>query len=339
MSFGFWFNTGNLGTTANATSDYIRLFYIMKGTGAATIKSIVSLESLSTTNNTSSIDLLAGGTGLLGGAVALADSTWYYLTCYQTGDGTGLASLYCSLYGDGTWGQTMTLKESFALDGSGDNLADTNAPITGIMIYGGSSGDAATVYMDDIQIDAVDGTYPLPPIQIEESGCTSDGQCSGGLFCDIGKRECVQCTSTSGCADDEEFCNGVEVCINNVCVSSGNPCFDIVNEFSPSIECIENGDYCYQCRHDDECDDGLYCNGAESCPITSDWLCHKGTPPCPGRSCSEETGCKPSSNTTTVPNTQYYPPTYFFIDPDSGDDASLGRTTQDAWKTLGAVND
>ncbi|MDM8005821.1 MAG: thrombospondin type 3 repeat-containing protein [Phycisphaerae bacterium] len=44
-----------------------------------------------------------------------------------------------------------------------------------------------------------------------------------------------------------------------------------------------------QCGSDAECDDGLYCNGTETCnPISG--FCQVGTPPCPdGRTCDEQT--------------------------------------------------
>ena len=46
------------------------------------------------------------------------------------------------------------------------------------------------------------------------------------------------------------------------------------------------------CSSDADCDDGLFCNGQETCDATHD--CQPGLPPClPGEICSEEHGCQP----------------------------------------------
>lgn len=39
------------------------------------------------------------------------------------------------------------------------------------------------------------------------------------------------------------------------------------------------------CLHDNDCDDGLFCNGAETCV---GGVCQPGVDPCPGQACDKE---------------------------------------------------
>ena len=52
------------------------------------------------------------------------------------------------------------------------------------------------------------------------------------------------------------------------------------------------------CVSDEDCDDGLFCNGEEIC---EGGACKPGTDPCPGLKCNEDTNlCKSTSATTTI---------------------------------------
>ena len=60
------------------------------------------------------------------------------------------------------------------------------------------------------------------------------------------------------------------------CLAGGDPC--------PGLFCDEVGDVCFECSVDGDCDDGLFCNGAETC---SGGACQAGGDPCPGQGCDE----------------------------------------------------
>jgi hypothetical protein len=102
------------------------------------------------------------------------------------------------------------------------------------------------------------------------------------------------CTSDADC-DDGLFCNGVESCnlSTNTCVA--------VSACPPSIPptvCNEITDTCdpVECTYDYHCDDGLFCNGVESCdPGTYTCVAVSACPPSiPPTVCNEITDtCDP----------------------------------------------
>ena len=99
-----------------------------------------------------------------------------------------------------------------------------------------------------------------------------------------------ECREDSDC-DDGKFCNGREQCVSGRCKQGSNPCSD--NE-----ACYERGDACIPvgggepaqdkktCSSNSDCDNGLFCDGAEGCV---DGKCVTGTSPCAsGDVCMEE---------------------------------------------------
>jgi hypothetical protein len=96
-----------------------------------------------------------------------------------------------------------------------------------------------------------------------------------------------ECTSDGDC-DDGLFCNGEETCIEGVlivgsaCQLGSSPC--------PGQSCSE-ALHCYspvipECKSDSECDDGLFCNGSETCISGK---CSSGSNPClPDLTCDED---------------------------------------------------
>ncbi len=151
--------------------------------------------------------------------------------------------------------------------------------LNSILLFGASAedaNDATTVTLDPISTpvssyqlgentltfwhDSTNG-YVIEGISLNfvtSSGCTSDGECDDGLYC-----------------------NGAESCVSGACESSGNPC-------APGETCDEIGDTCVpqqqDCLDDSDCADGLYCNGAETCLSGS---CVAGANPCSGQGCDE----------------------------------------------------
>jgi hypothetical protein len=110
-----------------------------------------------------------------------------------------------------------------------------------------------------------------------------------------GAYECVECVSDDNCTDDNNPCNGREECVEGTCVSSGNPCPDgeicqplnipdvLTAPQADDYICIGAG-----CDNDTQCDDGLYCNGQETCNETSG-QCEVGEPVnCKGWYCDED---------------------------------------------------
>lgn len=141
-------------------------------------------------------------------------------------------------------------------------------------------------------------TGEAPPQQ-----CTSNEECDDGTFCNgmescepeseaadsrgclagvnpcpeqarlcvEQSQQCVQCTTDADC-DDDVFCNGAEVCMNNACLSGENPCG------SETPFCDEDSDACLcLCTSDADCDDDAFCNGVETCV---DCACAAGENPC-----------------------------------------------------------
>ena len=147
-------------------------------------------------------------------------------------------------------------------------------------------------------------------------GCTSDPQCDDGLFCN-GTEICsggscqagsapncndgVACTVdscnevTDSCdhapndaaCDDGLYCNGEEVCSAASGCLPGAPadCDDGVACTDDS--CNEGTDSCDNVANNANCDDGLFCNGAEACSPTLG--CQAGSDPCGGGGCDEGT--------------------------------------------------
>jgi hypothetical protein len=106
--------------------------------------------------------------------------------------------------------------------------------------------------IDDIEIYAFGG----------EETCTFDSDCNDGLFC-----------------------NGTETCVDGTCQAGTPPnCDDGVGCTDDS--CDEGTDTCTYTPNDASCDDGLYCNGVETCDQGTD--CQSGTDPCPGKGCDED---------------------------------------------------
>ncbi len=100
-----------------------------------------------------------------------------------------------------------------------------------------------------------------------------DGVCECGEDCSTCVQDCSSCTSDPECDD-------------------GNPC---------STDVCRNGccEYTLECSVDADCDDPLFCNGAETCGF--DGCCLPGTLPClPAECCSEQEGaCGPGPSCTT----------------------------------------
>jgi hypothetical protein len=98
---------------------------------------------------------------------------------------------------------------------------------------------------------------------LEAVGCSSDAECSDGLYCN-GAEGCVDSVCEPGippsCGDDGLFCNGSEFCdeAGDACASTGDPC-------ATGTICDEGQDLCIP----SDCGNGT-CDLGENCATCPD---------------------------------------------------------------------
>ena len=108
--------------------------------------------------------------------------------------------------------------------------------------------------------------------------------------------ECTGCTMNAQC-DDGIFCNGTEICSNGVCLDGTAP--DCDDGVSCTVDsCNEDTDSCDNTASNALCDDGLFCNGAETCDAALD--CQAGTAP----DCDDGVSCTVDSCNETIDQCQ-----------------------------------
>jgi hypothetical protein len=108
-------------------------------------------------------------------------------------------------------------------------------------------------------VDAIDATWPAG----SGSGCNVDADC-----------------------DDGAFCNGVETCNAGSCLSGTAPnCDDGVS--CTDDACNEGSDSCASTANDANCDNGLFCDGSETCDPVLDCQASSGDPCLAGETCDE----------------------------------------------------
>ncbi len=133
--------------------------------------------------------------------------------------------------------------------------------------------------------------------------CGTDDDCT--LYtCDTNST-CVQTYTTNGC-DDSDYCTENDVCSNGTCAgtavvcSTGFVCETTSGncvECNTAADCPNATDTCSNgvcvaaaaaCNSNGDCDDGLYCNGTETCD-TNSFTCTAGTDPCATNQTCDET--------------------------------------------------
>ena len=115
-------------------------------------------------------------------------------------------------------------------------------------------------------------------------GCLAGADPCSGQECDEGNDTCGACVNAGQC-DDGLVCTGVETCVDNACVA-GTPVVCNDNVACTVDSCDEPGGECLFVPDDDSCDNGVFCDGAETCNVNSDCQAPSGVA-CPGRSCDE----------------------------------------------------
>ncbi|GJM24396.1 MAG: hypothetical protein DHS20C16_08110 [Phycisphaerae bacterium] len=155
-------------------------------------------------------------------------------------------------------------------------------------------------------------------LDCNNNGIADATDISGGTSDDLNANsvpdECDECVFDADC-DDGMYCTGVETCNVDTCVPGTDPCLtgqtcDEGTDSCPptGADCNNNGigdatdiagatsddtnvngipDECDECTGDGDCDDGLFCNGAETCDTDT---CMAGTNPCSGGEICDEGG-------------------------------------------------
>ncbi len=85
--------------------------------------------------------------------------------------------------------------------------------------------------------------------------------------------------------DDGGFCNGPEACVNGLCIAGTPPDCDDGRACTLDT-CSDSSGSCEHLENDAQCDDGVFCNGLETCDAT--WGCVPGAARCPGQFCDEQ---------------------------------------------------
>jgi len=124
--------------------------------------------------------------------------------------------------------------------------------------------------------DTDPGTYPDAPEMCDGR----DNSCEGDVDEEPG---------ASASCGNELFCDGEEYCAGGVC-QAGTPVNCVDDGIGCTEEsCDEDTQGCLSVPNDSLCDDGLWCNGAETCDAVND--CQAGTPP----DCDDGVGCTEDS--------------------------------------------
>jgi Proprotein convertase P-domain len=185
-----------------------------------------------------------------------------------------------------------------------------SAGVWTITVYDSVSADGGTLDTWSLHIDGV-GSNPC-------TGCTTNSQCDDGVFCN-GAETCVagacqagtavDCNDGVGCTidscnegtascdnvandgncDDGLFCNGAETCdaVNDCQAGTAVNCGDGIGCTDDS--CNEGTNSCDNVTNNANCDDGLFCNGSETCDAALD--CQAGSAP----NCNDGVGCTTDS--------------------------------------------
>jgi hypothetical protein len=89
----------------------------------------------------------------------------------------------------------------------------------------------------------------------------------------------AQCTLDAEC-DDGLFCTGTETCLNGSCVAVSACPPSIVGCVTRGYSCDEDNDLCVDFADNSLCDDGVFCNGTETCDLaTGDCVAVSACPP------------------------------------------------------------
>jgi hypothetical protein len=138
-------------------------------------------------------------------------------------------------------------------------------------------------------------------------GADGDGNCKES--CDEASDGCMANDAEGSVCNDGVFCNGPDRCASGSCTfHEGNPCPGADGDSDCSEACNEVPDTCTSNDPGGSaCDDGLFCNGADSCSAGACSV-HTGSP-CPGpdgdANCAES--CSEAADACGVPDSNGAP--------------------------------
>ena len=161
-------------------------------------------------------------------------------------------------------------------------------------VLAGTIGSTSSLSVTNLQGDLA--LMSSVPCSTDIKECTEDFHCDDSVNCTVDS--CNE--ATDGCAnvvndgncDDGLWCNGAETCdaVNDCQAGTAPDCDDGVGCTDDS--CNEATDSCDNVINDGNCDDGSWCNGAETCDAVND--CQAGAAPdcgdgvtCTDDSCDE----------------------------------------------------
>ena len=191
-------------------------------------------------------------------------------------------------------------------DGAFCNGLETCDPNTGACLPGtapncgdsvGCTVDACnedTDSCDNTPVDAncddgafCNGAETCDPVNDCQAGTAPDCGDSVGCTVDACNEDTDSCDNTpvDAICDDGAFCNGAETCdpVNDCQAGTAPNCGDSIG--CTVDACNEDTDSCDNTPVDAICDDGAFCNGAETCDPVND--CQAGTAP----NCGDSVGC------------------------------------------------
>lgn len=167
------------------------------------------------------------------------------------------------------------------------------------------STDTCWYTEDDLACDdLVDCTVDICDVT---SGCLNtpdDGACDNGQYCDGSET----CDAVAGCQAGTAPCNDGLDCTDDSCDESTDVC-TYSNNCDDELDCTSDVctvfGWCMYFPDDSPCDDGLYCNGVETCSASAQSPgtgCEPGSFPCnDGLNCTDDT-CDESSDSCIYTN-------------------------------------
>lgn len=120
-------------------------------------------------------------------------------------------------------------------------------------------------------IDSCDEVNDVCTNSPDDFLCPSDGNPCTDEVCVAGVG-CTIVNDDSNICSDGAFCNGLELCVVGVCLAGSDPCEDGV---ACTVDvCDEINDSCTNSPNDNLCDNGIFCDGPETCNSVTD--CQSG---------------------------------------------------------------
>lgn len=161
--------------------------------------------------------------------------------------------------------------------------------------------------------------------RIVENACGDGNACTNDscVLSDGVSAVCAHSLVANGTScDDGIFCNGADTCSTGTCVHAGDPCPGADGDADCSETCNESAGACTADDADGaSCDDGLFCNGVDTCQSGS-CATHAGDP-CVGpdgdENCSES--CAEATDSCTAPDADGT-----LCRPDSGNGCDVAET-------------